>query len=173
MRISPYLDYEVILANRACPVAFAVHCEAPVLGQARPGPAAFCLVLDRSGSMNGEPLAKAKQAALLDLANPPNHHQAGRGKCPISTTCSLAVPALVAGRKRQYEPVQPQIRAGAGKGISGAADLPGPGRRPSARRQLPVGEAFCAPPGRGAGPASRFLQRIIGGACAASPLIPG
>jgi Ca-activated chloride channel homolog len=69
MKISTHLDYEVILANRACPVFFAVHFEAPVLGKARPKPAAFCLVLDRSGSMNGEPLAKAKQAALLAVRN--------------------------------------------------------------------------------------------------------
>jgi Ca-activated chloride channel homolog len=69
MNISTHLDYEVILANRACPVCLAVHFEAPVIGQARPKPVAFCLVLDRSGSMAGEPLAKAKQAALLAVRN--------------------------------------------------------------------------------------------------------
>jgi len=69
MKITTHLDYEVILANTARPVCFAVQFEAPVLGKARPKAAAFCLVLDRSGSMNGEPLAKAKQAALLAVRN--------------------------------------------------------------------------------------------------------
>jgi len=69
MKITSHLDYEVILANRACPVHFALRFEAPHLGQARPRPAAFCLVLDRSGSMEGPPLAKAKAAALLAVRN--------------------------------------------------------------------------------------------------------
>ena len=62
MKITPHLDYEVILANRSCPVHFAVQFEAPSVEQARPRPAAFCIVLDRSGSMAGPPLQKAKQA---------------------------------------------------------------------------------------------------------------
>src|ERR1017187_7322190 len=70
MKITTQLDYEVILANRACPVYFALYFEAPVIGsKARPKPAAFCLVLDRSGSMAGPPLTKAKQAALLAVRN--------------------------------------------------------------------------------------------------------
>src|ERR1017187_8550211 len=70
MKITTQLDYEVILANRACPVYFALHFEAPVIGaKARPKPAAFCLVLDRSGSMAGPPLTKAKQAAMLAVRN--------------------------------------------------------------------------------------------------------
>jgi Ca-activated chloride channel family protein len=69
MKIGTHLDYEVILANRAFPVYFAVHFEAPDVGQTRPKPAAFCLVLDRSGSMAGPPLDKAKQAALLAVRN--------------------------------------------------------------------------------------------------------
>jgi len=69
MKIETQLDYEVILANRAVPVYFTVHFEAPNAGQTRPKPAAFCLVLDRSGSMAGPPLEKAKQAALLAVRN--------------------------------------------------------------------------------------------------------
>ena len=69
MKINTSLDYEVILANRPCPVFFALQFEAPSLIQARPRPAAFCLVLDRSGSMQGRPLEKAKEAAKLAVRN--------------------------------------------------------------------------------------------------------
>ncbi len=69
MKITSQLDYEVILANRPRPVYFALQFAAPHLEQARPQPAAFCIVLDRSGSMQGPPLAKAKQAAQLAVRN--------------------------------------------------------------------------------------------------------
>ena len=69
MKINASLDYEVILANRSCPVHFALQFEAPNVTQARPRPAAFCLVLDRSGSMQGQPLEKAKQAAKIAVRN--------------------------------------------------------------------------------------------------------
>jgi Ca-activated chloride channel family protein len=69
MKINASLDYTVILANRAQPVHFALQLEAPSLNQARPRPAAFCIVLDRSGSMSGPPLEKAKQAAKLAARN--------------------------------------------------------------------------------------------------------
>jgi Ca-activated chloride channel homolog len=69
MKITGFLDYEVILANRSQPVHFALRFEAPHHGQQRARPAAFCIVLDRSGSMEGPPLSKAKQAALLAVRN--------------------------------------------------------------------------------------------------------
>jgi Ca-activated chloride channel homolog len=69
MKITGFLDYEVILANRSQPVHFALRFEAPHQGQQRARAAAFCIVLDRSGSMEGPPLMKAKQAALLAVRN--------------------------------------------------------------------------------------------------------
>jgi Ca-activated chloride channel homolog len=69
MNIKTYLDYEVILANQAQPVCFAVRFDAPCVAQPRPVPGAFCVVLDRSGSMNGPPLEKAKSAAKLAVRN--------------------------------------------------------------------------------------------------------
>jgi Ca-activated chloride channel family protein len=69
MKIETYLDYQTILANQPRPVHFAVKLTASELDQARPKPAAFCLVLDRSGSMAGEPLSLAKQAAQLTIKN--------------------------------------------------------------------------------------------------------
>jgi Ca-activated chloride channel family protein len=69
MKINASLDYTVILANRAQPVHFALQLEAATLNLARPRPTAFCIVLDRSGSMHGPPLEKAKQAAKLAARN--------------------------------------------------------------------------------------------------------
>ena len=65
MKIETHLDHQTILANQARPVFFAVRISADALAQPRPRPAAFCLVLDRSGSMAGAPLEHAKQAAAL------------------------------------------------------------------------------------------------------------
>ena len=65
MKIETLLDHQTILANRAQPVGFALRIVADSLNQPRPRPAAFCAVLDRSGSMAGPPLIHAKAAASL------------------------------------------------------------------------------------------------------------
>ena len=65
MKIETHLDHQPVLANQARPVFFAVRINADALAAPRPRPAAFCLVLDRSGSMTGPPLEHAKQAAAL------------------------------------------------------------------------------------------------------------
>jgi len=57
------LDYPAILANTARPVHLALTFDAPDLTGARSQPIAFVAVLDRSGSMQGPPLASAKRAA--------------------------------------------------------------------------------------------------------------
>ncbi len=69
MKIETHLDYQTILANRAQPVHFAIRFEADSKTHPRPKPAAFCVVLDRSGSMAGKPLDKAKEAARLAVKN--------------------------------------------------------------------------------------------------------
>jgi Ca-activated chloride channel homolog len=69
MRIETHLDYQTILANHACPVHFAIRFQADSVSQPRSQPAAFCLVLDRSGSMAGQPLACAKDAAKVAVRN--------------------------------------------------------------------------------------------------------
>lgn len=69
MKIETYLDYETILANQAFPVHFALRFQAEGHSQPRPQPAAFCVVLDRSGSMTGAPLAKAREAAKVAVRN--------------------------------------------------------------------------------------------------------
>jgi len=69
MKIENLLDYQTILANQARPVHFAIRFEAGEVHNPRPRPAAFCVVLDRSGSMQGEPLQRAKEAAQLTVRN--------------------------------------------------------------------------------------------------------
>jgi len=69
MKTEFFLDYPTILANQARPVHFAIRFEADVVGKPRPKPAAFCVVLDRSGSMAGPPLAHAREAAKVAVRN--------------------------------------------------------------------------------------------------------
>ena len=69
MKTEFYLDYPTILANQARPVNFAIRFAAELVGNPRPKPAAFCAVLDRSGSMAGSPLAHAKEAAKVAVRN--------------------------------------------------------------------------------------------------------
>src|SRR3974390_2899874 len=69
MKIDLQLDYRTILANQARPVNFGLQFQAENIAAPRPKPAAFCVVLDRSGSMNGKPLEQAKAATCLALRN--------------------------------------------------------------------------------------------------------
>ena len=69
MKIEFLLDYPTILANQARPVHFAIQFAAEAAGASRPKPAAFCIVLDRSGSMAGSPLTHAKAAAKVAVRN--------------------------------------------------------------------------------------------------------
>jgi len=56
MRIKPNLDYETILANKHQPISFALQLNADTIDSPEERSLAFCVVLDRSGSMNGKPL---------------------------------------------------------------------------------------------------------------------
>jgi len=69
MKTEFFLDYPTILANQARPVHFAIRFAAEAAGNPRPRPAAFCAVLDRSGSMAGPPLAHAREAAKVAVRN--------------------------------------------------------------------------------------------------------
>ena len=69
MKTEFLLDYPTILAHQARPVNFAIRFEAGATSQPRPQPAAFCVVLDRSGSMAGSPLLHAKEAAKVAVRN--------------------------------------------------------------------------------------------------------
>jgi Ca-activated chloride channel family protein len=69
MNINLELDYRTILANQARPVHCALQFQADNSAAPRPKPAAFCVVLDRSGSMAGKPLEQAKEATCLAIRN--------------------------------------------------------------------------------------------------------
>jgi Ca-activated chloride channel family protein len=69
MKTTAHLDYERILANQPTPIYFALQFEAHSVAHGRAKPGAFCVVLDRSGSMQGTPLERAKEAAQTALKN--------------------------------------------------------------------------------------------------------
>lgn len=56
MQTELLLDYETILTNQARPVHFALRFTADAVAAKARQPAAFCVVLDRSGSMEGPAL---------------------------------------------------------------------------------------------------------------------
>jgi Ca-activated chloride channel family protein len=69
MKIQARLDHSTILANQGCPVHLALELFAPQVEASSRRPMAFCAVLDRSGSMRGEPLSKAKAACESIIRN--------------------------------------------------------------------------------------------------------
>ena len=69
MTTTVQLDYQAILANSAQPVHLAFHFTAPGHSGHRDHPIAFSVVLDRSGSMSGDPLASALRAAKTVVQN--------------------------------------------------------------------------------------------------------
>jgi len=69
MRIKPNLDYKTILANKHQPISFALQLNADTIDSPEERSLAFCVVLDRSGSMNGKPLEQAKKATSLVVKN--------------------------------------------------------------------------------------------------------
>lgn len=69
MKTTVQLDYRAILANTAQPVHLAFQFTAPPATVRRQQPIAFSLVVDRSGSMAGTPLAAALRAAKTVVQN--------------------------------------------------------------------------------------------------------
>ncbi len=69
MKIDCQLDYQTILRNLAQPVHVVVKLTAERIEHQRRNPLAFCVVLDRSGSMAGKPLEHARKACELVVKN--------------------------------------------------------------------------------------------------------
>jgi Ca-activated chloride channel homolog len=121
MKINASLDYTVILANRAQPVHFALQLEAATLNQTRPRPAAFCIVLDRSGSMNGPPLEKAKQAAKLAARN--LRPEDNFSLVIFDTEAQVLIPSQLATNKDSLLRVIDGIRTGGNTNLTGGWSL--------------------------------------------------
>ena len=69
MQIESFIDYETVVANEHHPLHFALRLTAEETDVQRARPLAFCAVIDRSGSMGGEPLAQAKKALKVAVRN--------------------------------------------------------------------------------------------------------
>lgn len=69
MKTELLLDHATILANQARPIHFALRFTADAIQTQDRKPAAFCVVLDRSGSMSGDPLRHALQATRTAIKN--------------------------------------------------------------------------------------------------------
>lgn len=117
MKIETHLDHQTILANQARPVFFAVRISADSLAQPRPRPAAFCLVLDRSGSMAGAPLNHAKQAAALAV----KHLRAGDqfSLVTFETDAQVVVPLQAVKDKNAVQHAISEIQDAGSTNLSG------------------------------------------------------
>jgi len=69
MKIDAQLDYQKILAGKDQPVNLVVKFTAARRENPRKTDMAFCVVLDRSASMEGVPIEKAKEAAQMVVRN--------------------------------------------------------------------------------------------------------
>jgi len=69
MKIDCQLDYKTILSNQAQPVHLVTRLTAEHTEIERKDPLAFCVVLDRSGSMSGTPLEYALKACEIVVKN--------------------------------------------------------------------------------------------------------
>jgi Ca-activated chloride channel homolog len=69
MKINCQLDYQTILRNQAQPVHVVVKLTAERIELQQRNPLAFCVVLDRSGSMAGKPLEHARKACEVIVKN--------------------------------------------------------------------------------------------------------
>ena len=117
MKIETHLDHQTVLANQARPVFFAVRISADSIAQPRPRPAAFCLVLDRSGSMTGAPLDHAKQAAALAV----KHLRAGDqfSLVTFESTAQVVVPLQAVKDKNAVQHAIAEIRVAGSTNLSG------------------------------------------------------
>ena len=100
MTLHTYLDYQVILANQGQTVCFAIRFEEPRLAKPRPHPAGFCLLLDRSGSMSGQPLAMAQQASQVAVRNLRPADQFGL--VVFDSEAPVLIPLQPAAQKEQF-----------------------------------------------------------------------
>ena len=117
MKTEFFLDYPTILANQARPVHFAIRFVADVVGASRIKPAAFCIVLDRSGSMAGPPLTHAKAAAKVAVRNLRPADQFGL--TIFDQEARTVIPLQPAKNKQEFYDIIDQIAAGGSTNLTG------------------------------------------------------
>jgi len=117
MKTEFLLDYPTILANQARPVHFAIQFTADVTGAPRPKPAAFCAVVDRSGSMGGPPLIHAKAAAKVAVRNLRPDDQFGL--VIFDNEARTVIPLQKAANKQSFYDVIDRLTAGGSTNLTG------------------------------------------------------
>ena len=116
MHIATHLDLDVVALEGADEISLLVELTAPTAAAGRPNlPRTLIVVLDRSGSMQGERLAGAKRALteLADRLDPQDRF----GLVTFDNTVRLEIPAAPLSDKAQAKQRIADIRAG------GATDL--------------------------------------------------
>ena len=117
MKTEFLLDYPTILANQARPVHFVIRFNAEVLNQPRPRPAAFCAVLDRSGSMAGTALHHAKEAAKVAIRNLRSGDQFGL--VVFDNTAQTVIPMQTVKNKKAFYDTIDRITDGGQTNLTG------------------------------------------------------
>ena len=117
MKIIPQLDYQAILANQARPIHFALQLQAPELVHPRPKPAAFAIVLDRSGSMAGLPLQHAKDATKLAIRN--LRKEDSFALAVFESSAQVIIPMQSAANKSTFLPLVDKILEAGSTNLTG------------------------------------------------------
>ena len=117
MKTELYLDYQTILANQAAPVHFAVKFHAEEVTGARPQPAAFCVVLDHSGSMQGAKLDHARKATAVAVRNLRRNDLFGL--VVFDDTAQTVVPLQAVTNRQQVLDMVDRITDGGGTNLTG------------------------------------------------------
>ncbi len=117
MKAELFLDYQTVLANQAAPVHFAVKFHAEEMTTARPQPAAFCVVLDRSGSMKGTKLDQARKATALAVRNLRCNDLFGL--VVFDDTAQTVVPLQTVTNRQQVIDIVERIQDGSSTNLTG------------------------------------------------------
>lgn len=117
MKTELLLDYQTILANQARPIHFALRFTADPVKLKDRQPLAFCIVLDRSGSMAGQPLHHALLATRTAIRNLRTEDRFSL--VAFDCTAQTVIPLQSAARRGDWEQRVAQIEAGDSTNLTG------------------------------------------------------
>jgi hypothetical protein len=109
MQVKTYVDVDIVAVEQDDEVTVMIELTAPVpAGDTPRPPAAVQVVLDRSGSMDGERLGAAKQALvrLVDRLDAPT----ASGSSPSTTRCASSSPPACCRTSRRRAARSPTSR---------------------------------------------------------------